>query len=163
MVLKWIEKNIEKIYLEESISIHLDELNIKENYFVNGIILMNQIVSSNLFESIKNEEIKIELQFELINSVNNISCVPKKISFLKSDIDINTPPELVISLRKKGYLDFISKIEYYMSPLPFAIEGLNDFYECHYSEYRTMSDVLDNSPYVRWFTIVGITGLDVLF
>lgn len=156
MILDWIAKNIGRLSSEEYISLHLDELNIREDYFVNGVKLLNQIISSNsIFESNK-IDLKIELQFELTNSKNTISCVPKSLDLLLKDIDHNVPPELIISLRKKGFVDYIPKIEYYMSPVPFILDELDVFYECHYSEYRTIDELLDSDFYTRWFTIVGL-------
>ncbi len=158
-VLKWIEENIDKLNSENYISVHLDELNVEKKYLQKGIEIL-KIVKENI-ETINIElsEIKIEIQYELLNTNNIIKGVPSSLTELKNKIDKNNPPELIISKRQKGYLDYIPKIEYYISPLPFLINELETIFSCYYTEYRTIDDLLENEVYSSWFNIIWIKNI----
>lgn len=153
-IIDWIKDNISKLNTENYISIHLDELNINKDYLSNGINILKQVNNElEKYDSI-NSSLKLDLQFELISENNVISTVPRSYNDLINSIDEQNSPELIISYRQSGYLDYIPEMEYYMSPIPFDIQENNDkLFKLHYSEYRTVDELLENEIFSRWLNL----------
>ncbi|CAH0336552.1 hypothetical protein FVB9288_02258 [Flavobacterium sp. CECT 9288] len=152
-ILEWLKTNIEEIESKLYISKHLNDFFSYDNFFSFGNKLLCE-VEKQIFEgTLDCSEIKFELQFELLSLKNTFQGVPHSFLEFESRINKAIPPELIISKRKKGYLDYIPKIEYYMSPLPFIIEDLNGL-DYFYTEYRTIDELNENESYTSWFNIV---------
>ncbi len=156
---KWISNNIDRINQDKYISIHLDQLNINDDYFQKGIEVF-KIAKENIETSnINLSGIKIELLYELSIKNTTLEGVPQSLGELKRKIDKHNPPELIISKREKGYVDYTPKIEYYMSPIPFAIEGVNsNKFDCYYTEYRTIENLLEKEPYTSWLNLSWVAS-----
>lgn len=153
-IISWLNNSINSLNKTNYVSIHLDELMINDEYISNGIKLLKQIKN----ELEKNDSIigslRIDLQFELVSKSNMIGCVPNSFDELIKHIDIHSSPELIISKRQKGYIDYVPKIEYYMSPVPFDMKEIsNTSFQVHYSEYRTIDELIEGEAYSRWFNI----------
>ena len=157
-ILKWLRENLEDFNSSGCISTHLNlSKDTNHDYFNTSINIFNELNKDLEFFDIELSDLRIELQFELLSEENIIKGVNNSFQDLISSLDKNNPPEVIISKRKRDYVDYIPKIEYYMSPLPFIIESLkNNFYEYYYTEYRTFDELLNEEEYTRWFNIVKL-------
>jgi len=151
----WINKNKTKLKNEGYISVHLDDLGVEDNYLKNSTSILNNALITLKNKNVDLQYIKIELQFELIGTNTNIKGVPCSLKSLESRVS-NISPELIISKRQKGYVDYLPKIEYYMSPLPFFDNMFNSSLNYCYTEYRTIDDLLEKEIYTSWLNIVWV-------
>lgn len=157
-ILKWLRESLQDFNSSGCISTHLNlPKDTNDNYFNTSINVFNKLNKDLEFFDIKLSDLRIELQFELLSEDNIIKGVTTSFLDLIGSLDKNNPPEVIISKRKRDYIDYLPKIEYYMSPLPFIIESLeNNYYEYYYTEYRTLDELLKKNEYTRWFNVVKL-------
>ncbi len=150
---EWLNINIREIESSGYISFHLNDFFLSDVFFLDGKKILFEVKKQIFDANLSCSEIKIELQFELLSLSDSIQGVPRSFFEFQRRINKNIPPELIISKRKKDYVDYIPKIEYYVSPLPFTIEDLEGL-DCFYTEYRTIEELNQNELFTSWFNIV---------
>jgi len=97
------------------------------------------------------DNISITLFLELTESLV-LNGVIKNEDIILKDIDLLCVPEIVIY--KINDNNSIPLVEFYRSPLPFKINGLNDSISIFYKEYRRLEEMLNNEPYTRHLSFV---------
>jgi hypothetical protein len=93
-----------------------------------------------------------ELHIELISEFEKIKLVPKNMRALVKSIDPFCVPEFyILDVESKPFLPNKAVLEYYQSPLPFEIDlGDQKNTAVCYNEYRSIEELMDNSPFSRW-------------
>lgn len=156
--IKWIREAVKKIEQgEKLLDIHLDEVttlpeaNDLKTLFDISIENFNQIYFEYNKRSLKNTRIQLDIELEWSKTIKG---VPLNLETLIDSIDLFQMPEYKIYQKEGVSFSDIPTLEYYHSPLPFKITGLDENIKTIYTTYRSIEELKLEEEFMRWFTLI---------
>jgi len=156
-IVEWYKESLLEINSNSSVDvadIHIDEIlkvdsKSKIDLYEKSIMIWNELCSNVDAKDLLGKRLFMNLDIE--DNDGMIKGVFRSLDKLISNVDLYGMPEILLCELNDNDNDQIL-CEYYKSPLPFVIEGLNINTKVTYHEYRRFEEMKDNEEYTRYIS-----------